>query len=225
MSKRVGLLMVMALILATSFSIAQEDQDIEEPKAKKSFEGARPDLPGVLGLDLGFVWAPDLPNDMSSKLWPSIYFRGYYKWDLWLGKSNNPKYKGNELFLKMNGRKLYEYALKTVPQVVIESIDKAGIMLNNVKKILIHQANAKMDYAIVKRIFNLCKEFKIPKFIMPMIISKLGNSSVATVPILLNLLLKGRLKNHKLLPGQIAVLTSVGAGMNINCIAYRYNGS
>jgi hypothetical protein len=88
MSKRVGWLMIMALFITTSFSIAQEDQDIEETKTKKSFEGARPDLPGVLGLDLGFVWAPDLPNDMSSKLWPSIYFRGYYKWDLWLGKSN-----------------------------------------------------------------------------------------------------------------------------------------
>ena len=142
-------------------------------------------------------------------------------YNLWLGKSNNPKYAGNDLFLKMNGKKLYEYALKTVPQVVIESIDKAGIMLNNVKKILIHQANAKMDYAIVKRIFNLCKEIKVPKLIMPMTISKLGNSSVATVPILLNLLLNGRIKNHKLLPGQIAVLTSVGAGMNINSVIYK----
>jgi 3-oxoacyl-[acyl-carrier-protein] synthase-3 len=144
-----------------------------------------------------------------------------HAYNLWLGKSNNPQYKGNELFIKMNGRKLYEYALKTVPQVVIESIDKAGIMLKNVKKILIHQANAKMDYAIVKRIFKLCKEIKIPKFILPMTISKLGNSSVATVPILLNLLLTGRLENHKLLPGQIAVFTSVGAGMNINSLIYK----
>jgi len=92
-------------------------------------------------------------------------------YNLWLGKSNNPKYKGNELFLKMNGRKLYNYALVTVPQVVMESIDKAGIMLKNVKKILIHQANAKMDYAIVKRIFSLYKEIKMPKFILPMTIS------------------------------------------------------
>ncbi len=142
-------------------------------------------------------------------------------YNLWLGKSNNPKYKGNELFLKMNGRKLYNYALVTVPQVVKESIDKAGIMLKNVKKILIHQANAKMDYAIVQRIFNLYKEIKIPKFILPMTISKLGNSSVATVPTLLNLLLTGKMDNHRLLPGQIAVFTSVGAGMNINSVIYK----
>ncbi len=142
-------------------------------------------------------------------------------YNLWLGKSNNPQYKGNELFIKMNGRKLYEYALKTVPQVVKESIDKAGIMLNNVKKILIHQANAKMDYAIVKRIFSLYKEIKIPKFILPMTISSLGNSSVATVPTLLNLVMTGRMKNHELLSGHIAVLASVGAGMNINSVIYK----
>lgn len=142
-------------------------------------------------------------------------------YNLWLGKSNNPEYKGNELFIKMNGRKLYEYALRTVPQVVKESIDKAGIMLNNVKKILIHQANAKMDYAIVKRIFSLYKEIRIPKFILPMTISNLGNSSVATVPTLLNLVLTGKMKDHELLPGQIAVLTSVGAGMNINSVIYK----
>ncbi len=142
-------------------------------------------------------------------------------YNLWLGKSNNPNYSKNELFIKMNGRKLYEYALKTVPQVVKESLDKAGVMLNNIKKILIHQANAKMDEAIVQRIFRLYKEIKIPRFIMPMTISKLGNSSVATIPTLFNLLLKGKLENHNLLPGQIAVFASVGAGMNINSVVYK----
>ncbi len=142
-------------------------------------------------------------------------------YNLWLGPSNNPNHTKNELFIKMNGRKLYEYALKTVPQVVKESLDKAGVMLNNIKKILIHQANAKMDEAIIQRLFRLYKEFKIPRFIMPMTISKLGNSSVATIPTLLNLLLKGKLENHSLLPGQIAVFASVGAGMNINSMVYK----
>ena len=88
MSKRVGLLLMLALLFTSGLSIAQENQDIDEKEAKKKIEGARPDLPGVLGLDLGFVLAPNLPEDMSMKIWPSIYFRGYYKWDLWLGKSN-----------------------------------------------------------------------------------------------------------------------------------------
>ncbi len=95
-------------------------------------------------------------------------------------------------------------------------------MIDNVKKILIHQANAKMDAAILNRIFRLYKQIKIPKLIMPMTISKLGNSSVATVPTLLNLILTENLEGHKLLPGNIAVFASVGAGMNINSVIYKF---
>ena len=145
-------------------------------------------------------------------------------YNLWMGKSNNPDYNSSELFIKMKGRKLYEYALKTVPVVVKESLDKAGVMLNNVKKVLIHQANAKMDDAILQRVFTICKEFKIPKLIMPMTISKLGNSSVATIPTLLNLILTGKLDGHTLESGNIAVFVSVGAGMNINSIIYKFPG-
>lgn len=144
-----------------------------------------------------------------------------HAYNLWLGKSYNPKFSANDLFLKMNGRRLYNYALSTVPSVVKESIEKAGVVLDNVKKILIHQANMKMDEAILQRIFKLFNEVKIPKFIMPMTISKLGNSSVATVPTLLNFVLNGKMPDHKLEPGQIAVLASVGAGMNINSLIYK----
>ena len=88
MSKRVGMFLMMVLLITAELTTAQENQDIDEKVAEKKNEGARPDLPGVLGLDLGFVMAPNLPEGMSMKIWPSIYFRGYYKWDLWLGKSN-----------------------------------------------------------------------------------------------------------------------------------------
>ncbi|MBN2350043.1 MAG: ketoacyl-ACP synthase III [Bacteroidales bacterium] len=145
-------------------------------------------------------------------------------YNLWLGKSNNPEYKENELFIKMNGRKLYEYAITTVPQVVKESIEKAGVMFNNIVKILIHQANAKMDDAILKRIFRLYKEIKIPKNIMPMTISEFGNSSVATIPTLLNLILTGKMPEHHFTPGNILVFASVGAGMNINSVVYKFPG-
>ena len=56
---------------------------------------------------------------------------------------------------------------------------------------------------------------------MPMTISFLGNSSVATIPTLIDLLFKGKLKNHKLIKGEYVVFASVGAGMNINSLVYR----
>lgn len=146
---------------------------------------------------------------------------------LWMDKSYNPSYKGNELFLKMNGHQLYEYALRTVPLVVKESIEKSERVLNreikltDIKKIFLHQANEKMDEAILKRLFRLYGLKEIPDYIMPMTISWLGNSSVATLPTLLDFILKGKLNNHDLKSGDIVVFASVGAGMNINSVVYR----
>jgi len=56
---------------------------------------------------------------------------------------------------------------------------------------------------------------------MPMTIAKLGNNSVATIPILYDLLLKGELDGHALSSGDFCVFASVGAGMNVNAMAYR----
>ncbi|MBS4013614.1 MAG: ketoacyl-ACP synthase III [Bacteroidetes bacterium] len=140
---------------------------------------------------------------------------------LWMGKSNNPDYKGDELFLKMNGRKLYEYALDTVPLVVKENLEKANIALEQVEKLLIHQANAKMDDAILARLFKLYNKAEIPENIMPMTIAELGNSSVATVPTLVSLLFNNKFSNHKVTSGNILVFASVGAGMNINSLIYK----
>jgi 3-oxoacyl-[acyl-carrier-protein] synthase III len=57
---------------------------------------------------------------------------------------------------------------------------------------------------------------------MPMTISKLGNSSVATLPTLLDLILNDKLENHHLQENDIIVFASVGAGMNINAAVYRF---
>ncbi|MBN2345611.1 MAG: ketoacyl-ACP synthase III [Candidatus Aminicenantes bacterium] len=139
---------------------------------------------------------------------------------LWMGPSYDPAHRGDELYLKMDGHKLYEYALKTVPLVAKESIEKAGLGIADIKKVLIHQANEKMDEAILKRLCKICGGEYDPA-IMPMTISWLGNSSVATVPTLLDLLLKDKLDGHRVRSGDAIVLTSVGAGMNINAVVYR----
>jgi 3-oxoacyl-[acyl-carrier-protein] synthase-3 len=140
---------------------------------------------------------------------------------LWLGKSSNPACNGHGLYLKMYGHEIYKYAVRTVPEVVKRSLDKAGLTLTDVEKVLIHQANQKMDEAILKRLFKLYKVAKIPEHIMPMTISWLGNSSVATLPTLYDLLQRDKLDNHRLRPGDIAVFASVGAGMNVNSMVYR----
>lgn len=134
--------------------------------------------------------------------------------------SFNPLYGDNTLFMKMNGRKLYEYALTNVPPLVKEVIDNAGLSIHDIKKVLIHQANGKMDRAILQRVFKLYDEIDFPDDIMPMSISKLGNNSVATIPILYDMIKKGELTGHRINSGDYLLFVSVGAGMNVNAFIY-----
>lgn len=140
---------------------------------------------------------------------------------LFFGKSNNKALDEDTLYMKMHGRKIYEFALTNVAQAMKNCLDKSVINISEVKKILIHQANEKMDEAIIKRFYRLYK-LEIPKDIMPMSIHKLGNSSVATVPTLLDLIRNNKLENHQINKGDVIIFASVGAGMHINAIVYRY---
>ncbi|HAH25894.1 MAG TPA: 3-oxoacyl-ACP synthase [Prolixibacteraceae bacterium] len=137
------------------------------------------------------------------------------------GTSFNPDLEGNDQFIKMAGHKLYVYAISNVPAVVKESIEKAGLQLGDIKKVLMHQANEKMDETILKNVFKLYGQKEIPEGIMPMSIEKLGNSSAATVPTLLDLILKGKMEGQSINEGDTILLCSVGAGMNINSIVYK----
>ncbi|APX99383.1 3-oxoacyl-ACP synthase III family protein [Lacinutrix venerupis] len=140
---------------------------------------------------------------------------------IYFGETNNPENTSQRRYIKMYGRKIYEFALTNVPLALKACLDKSGYSISDVKKILIHQANEKMDEAIVKRFYKLYKT-EMPEGIMPMIINTLGNSSVATVPTLYDLILKGELENQEINKGDIILFASVGAGMNINAIVYKY---
>jgi 3-oxoacyl-[acyl-carrier-protein] synthase-3 len=140
---------------------------------------------------------------------------------LWYGPSNHPSAFGNRIFIKMHGHDIYKYALKHVPEAIRRCLDRGGFTLRDINKILIHQANQKMDEAILKRLFKLYEIKDIPEDIMPMTIAWLGNSSVATLPTLLDLILRGRVENQRLDSNDLVVFASVGAGMNINALVYR----
>ena len=145
------------------------------------------------------------------------YDEAYY---LFFGNSFNKTHDPDVRYIKMFGRKIYEFALSNVPKAMKECLEKSGIDISQIKKILIHQANEKMDEAIIQRFYKLHGQTP-PDGIMPMSIHKLGNSSVATVPTLYDLLVKGKLENHSIHKGDIILFASVGAGMNVNAIVYK----
>ena len=146
------------------------------------------------------------------------YDEGYF---LFFGKSFNQSHDADVRYIKMHGRKIYEFALSQVPKAMKECLDESGIDISEVKKILIHQANEKMDEAIITRFYKLYKQVP-PHGIMPMCINKLGNSSVATIPTLYDLIVNNKLENQQISKGDIIIFASVGAGMNVNAIVYQY---
>jgi 3-oxoacyl-[acyl-carrier-protein] synthase III len=124
-------------------------------------------------------------------------------------------------YMKMNGRKIYNYALTNVPKAIKLCIDKSGFSIEEVSKILIHQANEKMDLAIADRLYQLYGIEKAPVECIPMNIQKIGNNSVATVPVLYDMISKNNLPNYSFKSGELIVMASVGAGMNINALTYK----
>ena len=139
---------------------------------------------------------------------------------LFFGKSYDSKSKSKTKYIKMYGRKVYEFAIVQVPQALKECLELTNYSIHDVKKVFLHQANEKMDEAIVNRFYKLYN-LKTPKNVLPMSIKKLGNSSVATIPTLFDLVNKLKLKDHSLQKGDIIMFGSVGAGMNINAITYK----
>lgn len=139
---------------------------------------------------------------------------------LFFGNSYKPNHAVDTRFIKMNGRKIYEFACLNVPRAMKTCLEKSGKDISEVKKIFIHQANEKMDEAIVKRFYKLYGK-TMPKDIMPMIIQETGNSSVATIPTLLDRVKRQQMEQHSISKGDLVLFASVGAGMNINCIAYQ----
>ncbi|NNK18998.1 MAG: ketoacyl-ACP synthase III [Maribacter sp.] len=139
---------------------------------------------------------------------------------LFYGDSYKKESEEDRLFIKMYGRKIYEFAITHVPQAMKDCLDESGRDISEVKKIFIHQANEKMDEAIVNRFYQLYG-LDMPLDIMPMNIEKLGNSSVATVPTLFDMVKHGQMANHAINEGDLVMFASVGAGMNINAIVYQ----
>ena len=139
---------------------------------------------------------------------------------------NSPSLKLDEdrkpLYIRMHGRKIYEYALKNVPDAIKETIDKADLDIDDIDKILIHQANAKMDYAMISRLFKLYGRTEYDHSIAPMTIQQFGNSSVATIPTMFDLIIKGEMENQSFKEKGNIVFASVGAGMNNNAIVHRF---
>lgn len=139
-----------------------------------------------------------------------------------MGRSNDLEMrKEDKIYIKMQGRKVYLYAISEVPKAIQMTLEKCGRDLKDVKKIFIHQANGKMDDAMTERLYKMYNLPK-PEYIMPMTVQELGNTSVATLPTLLDIVRRNEKENYSIEEGDLVVFASLGAGMNINALAYQF---
>lgn len=126
-------------------------------------------------------------------------------------------------YIRMYGKGVFRYAVTKVPMAMNECLTKAGLKLEDVNKFVMHQANMKMNKIILKRLYELNGYEDYPEEMMPLVVHKLGNSSAATVPTVLDLIMKGVMDGQNINKGDIVVFASVGAGMHANCIVYKHS--
>jgi len=142
--------------------------------------------------------------------------------NIYLGRSNKEGVDGTCWF-HMNGREVYRYATTWVPKVVKKALDGAGLSLPEVDMFLFHQANEKLIEAVGKNLAELYgADPESLEGKLPMTIQFLGNTSVATVPTMLDLILKGNLGGYEIREGDTVVFASVGAGMHCNAMVYGF---
>ena len=114
-------------------------------------------------------------------------------------------------FLQMDGRAVFEFAVSRVPEVIREVLKKAGIEKEEVDFYLLHQANRRIISAAVKRLGLEEERF-------PMNMEEYGNTSAASIPILLyEENRRGKLKKDSLL-----VLSGFGGGLTYGASLLRW---
>ncbi len=140
-----------------------------------------------------------------------------------LGPSYNKALQGQGWYLKMEGKKVFRFAYEYMPDLISDCLKENDLQLKDVKYILFHQANEKMLNLIVDKLMGMWGHPKETKFNIPFNIHRVGNNSVATIPVLMDELVHGKMKGYE--PpqkGDLIIFASVGAGMHINCMIYQY---
>ena len=119
---------------------------------------------------------------------------------------------GKENAVHMNGREIFSFAVRKVPESVKEVLEESETAKEQVKYFILHQANVRIIESVAKRLGIDMNRF-------PVNLSRYGNTSSASIPILLDELNReNKLQNEDLL-----VFAGFGAGLNWGSILVKWN--
>lgn len=105
-------------------------------------------------------------------------------------------------FISMDGQEVFKFAVKKVPECILEISSEGNIPLDDIRYYLLHQANERIIEAVAKRLKEPIEKF-------PMNIESYGNTSAATIPILLDEMNR----NGRLNQGDKLILAGFGGGL------------
>ena len=104
---------------------------------------------------------------------------------------------------RMNGRELFKSAVQRLPKVVRELCHTCSVPLSSIDWFIAHQANDRINAAVVESL-------GVPPEKVPSNIARYGNTSSATIPILVDEMFRdGQLRR-----GQLLCFMALGAGLN-----------
>ncbi|MDP7422647.1 MAG: beta-ketoacyl-ACP synthase III [bacterium] len=131
------------------------------------------------------------------------------------GGSRNPAtletVKARDHFIHMNGNEIFRFAVAVVPKEVYKLVSSAGIEIADIDYFLFHQAN----YRIIN---SARKRLKVPQEKILMNLDKYGNTSAASIPLLLD----QEVKNGTIKRGDLLCLVGFGAGLTYGGLLVRF---
>lgn len=116
-----------------------------------------------------------------------------------------------ETTFKMAGKQVYVFATDVIPKIIEKVCAKAGVTVNDLDYIIPHQANVRM-------IDFISKKFAIPKERFLLNLDRYGNTSAASVALVMN----ENLKNGVIKPGQLVLTMGFGGGLSWGGLLIRF---
>ncbi|WP_345240221.1 beta-ketoacyl-ACP synthase III [Pontibacillus salipaludis] len=120
-------------------------------------------------------------------------------------------YQNQGEFLQMNGREVFKFAVRQMPESSMKVLEKAGLTKEEVDFLVPHQANIRIMEAARQRL-------EIPEEKMATSVKRYGNTSSASIPIALS----ENVKNGKIKDNDVVVLVGFGGGLTWGAVALRY---
>ena len=114
-------------------------------------------------------------------------------------------------YIRMDGQAVFRFAVRTVPRCIKQILKKTNTDAEDIKFFVLHQANVRIIEVIAKRL-----QVDLDKF--PMNLDHYGNTSSASIPILLDELNR----NHLLERGDKLILFGFGGGLTWGAVLLEW---